>query len=559
MSAIFGVALAFGCIVVSPAVAETHAVVVGVNDYINVPRLLGAVADAKDISTTLKKAGVVDLVTLLDAAATRKDVLGAIDHVIARAHKDDLVIITFAGHGGRETWGNVHPPGTTAGEQHEIFLLRNITLPNADGKADPKLGGSAGERIFGVEMATRLKRLDDMGTRTIFVADTCHGGGLTREPVFGASSAPETERFVAGTFSYAEGSDPLSPTIAALPAPINTDKELRALSFLAAVDRVHKAPEVDIPKGSGNKRGALSYAFARVIEGRALPNGKTNLTHGELLSYVIASIKNSVLDSGKGQEPDLRPRDGFDRVAIRFGSDLQLGTSLPAVAQVAATVKMFVKNAKPVDATTRPELGFALEPAANATQADLVFDPASGDVFSRGGDLIATKIAEVDLEGVAEREVAIRRLVELAKTRARPLRLDHGDRRYMDGDRMSLDARRPEGELQTPEYYLLVIISGNGKVQFQYPLDRDSKVLPIDRSLDGMAATEPFGADYAVFVSDTKPLDNLIEAVRALANSRSPNAVVNVIERSLTPTMRIGLQGIYTAPKRILMNPELHD
>src|SRR6478609_10495947 len=93
MSAIFGVALAFGCIVVSPAVAETHAVVVGVNDYINVPRLLGAVADAKDISTTLKKAGVVDLVTLLDAAATRKDVLGAIDHVIARAHKDDLVII----------------------------------------------------------------------------------------------------------------------------------------------------------------------------------------------------------------------------------------------------------------------------------------------------------------------------------------------------------------------------------------------------------------------------------------------------------------------------------
>ena len=139
------------------------AVVVGINDYLTLKHLQGAVADAKDISAALKGAGVTDLVTLLDADATRERVLNAIDQATARARKDDLVIITFAGHGGREKWGAVHPPKTKTGEQHEIFLLRNVVLPNADNKLNTQLGGSLGERILGGEMAVRLKKLDDLG------------------------------------------------------------------------------------------------------------------------------------------------------------------------------------------------------------------------------------------------------------------------------------------------------------------------------------------------------------------------------------------------------------
>ncbi|MDR0346372.1 MAG: hypothetical protein LBI49_25290, partial [Nocardiopsaceae bacterium] len=74
---------------------------------------------------------------------------------------------------------------------------------------------------------------------------------------------------------------------------------------------------------------------------------------------------------------------------------------------------------------------------------------------------------------------------------------------------MVLDAR-PPNEQSAPEYYALVIISGNGKVQFQYPLDQDPKVLPTDRALGKMMAGDPFGADYAVFIADSKPLDGLI-------------------------------------------------
>jgi Caspase domain len=541
---VFGAALGLGCLA-SEASAETHAVVVGINDYLTLKHLKGAEADAQDIYAALKQAGVTDVVPLIGPDATRDKVMGAIDQMIAHAHKDDLAIITFAGHGGQEKWGAVHPPGTNVGALHEVFLLKNVVIPNADGKIDLKLGGSFGDRILGSEIAVKLKRLDELGVRTIFVADTCHGGGMTRQPMF---DADDTERFEPNTLSFADGADPLLSAIQKLPAPIDTDKEMRSLSFLAAVDRTHKTPEVDIPKGSGTKRGALSYAFARVVEGKALENGKTELSHGALLSYVTDSISHSMLDSGKGQEPDLRPRDHFDRVAIRFGSDLKMSAAPAPIAQVAPVVKIFSRGDRAVEAVTRPELGFAIQPVSTVGQSDLVYDPSTRDVFSRGGDLIAKNVLPIDLGGVAEREIAIRRLVELASARSRPLKLDHGDKRYLAGDVMSLDARRPEGEAGAPEYYLLVVISGNGKVQFEYPLDNDPKTLP-NAPLGQMEAVDPFGADYAVFVSDEKPMDDLIKSVRKLHNLKSPNAVVNLIEKSLSRTMRIGLQGIYTAPK----------
>jgi hypothetical protein len=262
---------------------------------------------------------------------------------------------------------------------------------------------------------------------------------------------------------------------------------------------------------------------------------------------VKTSINNSMIDSGKGQKPDLRPRDNFGRVVLKFGSDL---TANPvSSAQVSKDVRIYSRNGPPVEAVMRSDRGFAIRPAGNLAEADLIYDPASGDIFSKGGDLIAMRVRTADLEGVAEREVAIRRLVELAKSRARPLSLDRGDRRYLAGDRMALDARKTEGGSSAPEYYTLIIISGDGKVQFQYPLGKDPKLLPADRPLNQMEALAPFGADYAVFVSDKKPLDGLIKSLCQLDGEKNPNVAVSLIERSLTETMQIGLQGIYTAPR----------
>jgi hypothetical protein len=289
---------------VSQAAAETHAVVIGINDYANLKRLRGAVADCHDLSEALKKAAVTDLVVLIDMEATRKNVLGAIDRLISRANKGDLAIITFAGLGSREAWGTIHPPGAKVGEQYATFLMRDALPPNADGGIDPSLSGSAAERILDAEMAVRLKRLDDMDVRTIFVADT------------GASYAVSR---------FADGADPLAPAIGLLPAPINIDADTRLLSYLTAAHYFGIPPEIEIPMQSGNLRGALSYAFARVVEGAALRDDQTGLSHGDLVKFVTASIKSSTLESGTGQHPDLRPRRNFDRVVIEFGVDLKPG------------------------------------------------------------------------------------------------------------------------------------------------------------------------------------------------------------------------------------------
>jgi hypothetical protein len=43
-----------------------------------------------------------------------------------------------------------------------------------------------------------------------------------------------------------------------------------------------------------------------------------------VLSNVLVGTGN---DNGKSQEPELRPRDHFERVLIKFGVDLKPGTS----------------------------------------------------------------------------------------------------------------------------------------------------------------------------------------------------------------------------------------
>jgi len=545
---VLGVALGC-CGFTLDAAAETHAVVVGIDNYTSIKHLNGARNDANDIVAVLKKAGVTDVTPLIEEDATRKKVLGAIDQMIEHVKKDDLAIITFAGHGAREQWGKVRPPGTELGGLHEVFLLRNMVMPDVDGKLDPSIPGSAGERILGAEMALRLKKLDDRGARTIFIADSCFGGGLSRHSLLGVDYSI---RVVSAVPFFADGADPLQAEIKALPAPFDVDKETRSLSFLAAVSKDFTAPEVEIPRGSRTMRGALSYAFARVLEGAALQNGKTELSHGDLVAYLMNSIKDSLMDSGTSQRPDLRPKQSFDRVAIRFGSDLKLASlpQQPLPAKAGSVLRVYSEHGKSIEPLKRPELDLVVEPTTDRSQADFIYFVDRGDFYSKGGDLIVSKMLPVDIADIAEREIAIRKLLEMAKTRMRTITLDHGDQRYVAGQIMSLDARRSEGEERVKEYYALLIISGNGLVQFMYPnpLNGDPPELP-EFPLGQMAAGEPFGADYAVLVTDQKPMNDLVRSLNGLNGSRSSNAVATLIAKALTPTMKIGLQPIYTVSK----------
>lgn len=537
--------------------AETHALVVGVDRYRNISALRGAVADANDIGRALKKRGVRNLTLLLNGEASRDRVLETLDQIVQQAKHGDLVIITFAGHGSRERWGQARPPGISAGDQREVFLLADVILPNVGGQIDISLGGSARERIAGAEMNVRLRALQAKGARTVFVADTCYGGGLTkniRPPL--VETSPASYRY-AQSLSIRDGVDPLVPVFRALPEPVDTDKALPDLTFLAAVDATQPSPEVEIPKGSGSWRGALSYAFARVIEGSVMIGQGGAITRADLVDYINPTIR---AQSENRQEPDLRPRQDFTRTVIDTVRDFG---DTPAVrpstgASTSNKVRVFSVDAIPVASGFHSGGAVEIEVASSVSDADVIL--RGSNAFSRGGDLVASQISGNEMRGLAEREVAFRRLLALSLDRPRQIRLQGGDKRYVLGERVVVDARRLEGPRDEAEYYLLFNIAGSGQVQFLYPRRKangfredqeDPILLPSDRPLTQIEATPPAGTDLLVLVTSPKPLDGLTAELTKLHNRVEPLRAIDLVGKSLDDGVRIGTQGIFTGSSEL--------
>lgn len=543
-----------GCGEWAPAKAETRAVVVGIDKYLIAP-LQGAAADAEDIAGALRRRGVRDLALLRNDAANRNSVLAAIDGLVARAAKEDLVIISFAGHGVRETWGKFHPPGVKPGDSHETFVLGRFSAPDSGGKVDTSRGGSAAERIWGTEMNVRLAALDAKGVRTIFVADTCFGGGLTRQPVTGSGYASLPTRTLR-PFVFAEDQDPLAKSGALLPKPVDTDATLSNLTFLAAVDETRASPEIRIPKGSGRPRGALSYAFARVIDGTAPSAVPGIFTRGDLVDYIGATIRPL---TDNQQDPDLRPRGDFDRVVIDGERDLD-AVSEPVSSTATATggnfehamtsvVRIFASGNSPVSASKAGSV--EIRAASTVEDSDLSWDSNARRVYAKGGDLIATEVGARDLVGVAMREAALRRLTALAGSRPRTIRLADGDRRHVLGEKIDIDVTSSNSTAvpTKSEYYALFNIAGTGKVQFLYPyLDKGDKVvIEGAHPFEKIVVRPPIGADTLVLVVADYPLDGLIAKVRALDGSTDPVSAVAAIEAAITPDFRIGIQQLFTS------------
>ena len=226
---------------------EVRAQVIGIDAYQHVPQLKGAVADALDIDGALRRGRVADITTLIDAKADRASVISAINRLAERSGPHDLVIISLAGHGAQEP---EHLKGSQPDGLENVFLLAGF---------DSSAAGSR-ERILGAEFYHFIKPFEARGAHVIFVADTCFGGGLTRDidPRWEGMSFRQVP-------SYLLTSDVLQPVTTAADE-LATDTDFDRTVFLAAVDRRTKAPEVQIP-GIPGLRGALSYSVARALEG----------------------------------------------------------------------------------------------------------------------------------------------------------------------------------------------------------------------------------------------------------------------------------------------------
>jgi len=530
-----GVAASDGVHLQNPDGGAVRGLIIGIDAYQHVRQLKGAVADARDIETSLRSMGVSDVTMLLDARASREIILQTISDFIERTSPNDLVILSIAGHGAQE-------PETVKGSEpdgfQDVFLLPGF---------EPTALGSQ-QRILASEFNHFIRQFELRGAKVLFVADTCHGGGLARE------IDPRAEEMSYRQVpTYTLTADLLKPVINEGEAP--TDLDLDRTTFLAAVDRHTKAPEVRIP-GIDGFRGALSYAVARAFEGSADDNHDGKVTLKELFANVRQVVyqlsnqrQNIVTKKSPGRPPDV---DVVYQLGRGAGSDVQPPVNSPPVAAKPipdstglppqAPIRLaaldggtgYFSGLKPREAT--------LEIVRPTDNPDLIWDPSSHDVIV-WGDVVAYHVDQNDLASVIDRTAAVRDLKTISTRAPQLLRLSAGDEQHHNDDVVQV-------ELSDVAQRSIVLfnISGDGTVQLLYPLAANHA--PSDASVFriSLRVRRPYGADQIVAVTSPERLSDFEQVVSGLNRRRASGVLVKDMLRYLPANTRIGSIGMFTAP-----------
>jgi hypothetical protein len=541
----------------NPDGGEVRALVIGIDEYQHFRKLKGAAADAQDIDSSLKNMGVRDVTALLNAEADRASVLREISALVERTKANDTVILSIAGHGSQE-------PERTKGSQpdgmEDVFLLPGF---------EPTPAGSQ-QRVLGSEFNHFIRQFELRGAKVIFVADACHGGGMVRD--VDPRAAEMSFRQITG---YTLAVDELKPV--SNDSDARSELDLDHTVFLAAVDRSTKAPEVRIP-GIDGLRGALSYAFARAIEGNADIDRDGKVTLKELFTnirqvvYQLSDQRQNVVTMSSPSRTDADVAFGLTR-GVTLIQEGDKGRQSPISGQrtspIAASANLATAGSAPallpslkpavveresapirlaaLDGNNKYFPGLklsgstfrAVQPTDNP---DLIWDPVSHDVIA-WGDVIAYGVDLADLPAVIERSAAIRTLKSMATQSPQVLRVSPDDHLRRSYDMVNIQLSDVAGRS-----VLLFNVSGDGSVQMLYPTGNDSPTAKSAELRVPLRVREPFGAEQLVAVTSQQPMPDLGKVLAQLNRQRASGQLVNSLERYLPADARIGSIGFFTAP-----------
>ncbi|WP_246786065.1 caspase family protein [Bradyrhizobium sp. SBR1B] len=557
-----------GLAISNPEGAAVRALVIGIDDYQHVRKLKGAVADATDIVGSLKSMGVGDIVELANAQADRASVLREISALVERTGNNDLIFLSIAGHGTQEP---ERVKGSEPDGMENVFLLPGFaTTPT----------GSV-ERILGSEFNHFIRQFELRGAKVIFVADTCHGGGMVRDidPRAAEMSFRQVPRYTLLVDELKPVSDSNDP---------ESELDLDRTAFLAAVDRYTKAPEVRIP-GVDGLRGALSYAVARAVEGSADINHDGKVTLKELFSNVRQVVyqlsdqrQNIVTISSPAQAPDTEVAFGLTRGVVLIqgpaarAASGSAGTGAPAEAQAppppAITAKAStapslaaaptkdlpigqtppLRLASPIrlaaldgktsyfaSVTTKDIPVQAVQPTDNP---DLIWDPMSHDVIA-WGDVVAYGMDIASLSTVVDRTAAIRELKRIAVRSPQMMRIWPDDRQQRAGQTVQVDLSDVASRA-----VLLFNVSGDGTIQMLYPVGSDPALVRSANLRLPLKVGEPFGAEQIIAVTSQQRMGELETALIQLNRRRASGQMIKSLERYLPVDARIASIGFFSAP-----------
>jgi hypothetical protein len=509
-----------------------RALVIGIDAYRHVRPLKGAVADARDIANSLRRVGVEDVTDLIDANADRSSILLSLNRLLERTGPRDVVILSLAGHGAQEP---ERVRGTQPDGVENVFLLSGFE-DSAEGSK---------ERILGAEFNHFIKQIESRGAHVLFVADTCFGGGLTRD--IDPRSEEMSFRQVP---SYRLSTDLLQP-VTTTADELMTELDFDRTAFLAAVDRKTKAPEVQIP-GIAGLRGALSYAVARALEGNADTHGDGKITLKELfgnIRQVVYQLSNERQNIVTMASPS---QDLNAEVVFRMTRSVSIDTPHSLPDSGALSSSQAAGNDRPVkiaslDGNTAYFAGLKAQQAhfeivSPVDHPDLTWDPASRDVLS-WGDVVAYGVNPNDLPSVIDRAMAIRELKLIAGKSPQSIKVAPDDSLHRNASVVQIEIAEVAGRA-----LILFDITGDGTVQMLYPIGSDPHVLPTDEYSFPVRVRKPFGSDQLVAITSQQRMAALEQALHELNNRRSAVQMVNMIKRYMPADARIGSAGLFTAP-----------
>jgi hypothetical protein len=542
----------------NPDGGEVRALVIGIDDYQHVRKLKGATADAHDIESSLTTMGVRDVTALIDAKADRSSVLREISALVARTRTNDIVFLSIAGHGAQEP---ERIKGSQPDGMEDVFLLPGF---------EPTPAGSQ-QRILGSEFNHFIRQFELRGAKVLFIADTCHGGGMVRDidPRAAEMSFRQIPNYTLLVDELKPVSDPADP---------RSELDLDRTAFLAAVDRNAKAPEVRIP-GVDGLRGALSYAVARAIEGGADTDHDGKVTLAELFANIRQVVyqlsdqrQNVVTMTSPSRSPDIDVAFGLTRgVTLIQGptEGPQPSAPQPPLSVAPASARPAAGGIAPppfpapkpriVETLTTPIRLAALDgktsyfpglkPRDTTVQAvqptdnpDLIWDPVSHDVIA-WGDVIAYGVDLGDLPTVIDRTAAIRTLKGIATQSPQVMRVSPDDRLHNNGQTVDIDLADVAGRA-----VVLFNVSGDGTIQMLYPIGSDaSPARSADLRLP-LRVRDPFGAEQIVAVTSQQRMPDLETMLQQLNRRHASGQVVKSLERYMPPDARIGSVGFFTVP-----------
>jgi caspase domain-containing protein len=507
------------CLVTTgPAKAgELYGLTIGIDDYIGtVNDLDGAVNDAKDVANSLNEAGAKEVVRLLNDDASKDRIVAEWERLVAKAQPGDTFIFSYAGHGGQEP----APPSRHDKTTIESFLL---------GHFEPS-GPGTRERIIDDEVFAWLQEADKKGVKVIFVADSCHSGGMER-----SASAPGV-KFRRMQYRAIVGDQLQFPP----PEVSNlTEDDFQNVTFIAAVPPDKLTPEIDI---EGKKRGALSWAFARAMEGRADKNGDGQVTELELLSYIVPAV-HALVESQ--QTPTVLPLKARSVPLVT----LREAKASNPVASGGDNLKLKVAI-EGGDGAAFADLPFVTV-VADKAQADLVWSVRRGTVEHVVGGVVAENVDATSIKGVVSKWAALKWLNQQAALSPVPAALVSGNQRYAVGDHVKI-------ELQGAKYPHLTLFNlpPDGRVEFFIPDPGKPDEANKDWSREAIheefkVDKPPYGAEHMVAIFSKDDLPDLHAALASMTTPDRAQALRPMLEQVLSgKDAQIGVIDIYTGAGR---------